>query len=576
MLYQPSFPSPYLSTIDANKENTFRFKVNGDCVVAYQILIYNASTNELVYEGNKEDCCVYGNDGDDSFIEATIPAYKTDENGDFITDENGNKITILTNGLDYVWKAKLWQNTHDIEVVRGRVYEGVTSGSEIKIRPHIEDSVKKDMILRVGTQHYTVNSCVLQYPKFYSINDCANGIYLNASDVTNNFYVGNYVTVGCFRNSYNKSTKVCQIKSISGGLITFSDTSVTFTTKGVSYIQNVDPSLYSTVKLKEYIPNTITAGTEYVVLSDFVECDVGFYFKARTEPDIVLFNNNTQITNGIIESNISSINITAQYTQEQGANIKRWRIDLKDKERIIDTTGDVYNGKIQYIYNALLPQEYKLCLTVESNDGCLLEDSITINVEYNNANALLKPKIKTVHDSAIRIDWSDSLSIIGKSNTDVNDIEYDGESISLKSNQSILWDNVDDYSNLSIDDPTSIKTLVTNLSDYNGTILEVFDSNGIDKIELGYDSTVFWWTVNGIRFEYNPYSESIYDVGVEDNSPSDILYLWNDSDEAIWDDSESSIWHYNDVGEMYWWLIQINLYETDHSKMVAFTKYRKE
>jgi len=588
VLYQPSFPSPYLSTIDANKENTFRFKVNGDCVIAYQILIYNASTNELVYEGNKEDCCVYGNDGDDSFIEVIIPVYKTDENGDFITDENGNKITILTNGLDYVWKAKLWQNTHDIEVVRGRVYEHVdkeTSGdSGIKIRPHIEDTVREGMVLRIGTQDYTVNSCVLQYPKIYANKSSSESgvIYVDPNaDGTDGLKYGTYVIVGGFGNSYNKTTKTCTLNSNMTyfGQVDLSDSSIVNTVSGVSYVQNISPSLYSTAKLHGTISTAIPAGTEYVVLSNYVECDVGFFFQARTTPELTVYNNNEEITNNMITNTHSSIDIKASYKQ-QGSNIKYWNITLKSNGRVVNSTGNVYNSKIEYQYDSLLPQEYVLEIIVENNDGTVLEEKINITVQYNDANALLAPNTKLEYDSAVKIDWGASRSILGESTFEISKESYDADNhfLVLKDEQAVLWDSIDGTHPLNLEEPTVVSTLVTNIYNYDGKILEVFDSNGTDKIEVGYNSKEFWWTVNGMKYTYNPYTEgTVVQVGVlqGNTTPSHTLYLWDDSEDAEWNSSDDYVWHYNDVGTMYWWLIKINLHEQDYSKMVTFKEYKK-
>ena len=571
MLYQPSFPSPYLSTIDANEKNTFRFQVNGDYITAYQILIYNASTNELVYDGDEiklEDQYIYGNDGDDSFVEVTIPAF------------------VLTNGLDYVWKVKLWQKEYDIEVARGRVYEEVSSGTSIKIRPHIEDSVREGMVLRIGTQDYTIHSCVLQYPKIYanvSTSLIKGVIYVDTSaDVVRELTSGTYVMVGGIGNSYNKTSKTCQVQAVNynNHLITLSDKSISYTTSGISYIQNITPSLYSTAKLHGTISSTIPAGTEYVVLSNYVECDVGFFFQARTTPELTVYNNNEEITNNMITNTHSSIDIKALYTQQQGSNIKYWNITLKSNGRVVNSTGNVYNGKIEYHYDSLLPQKYVLDIVVENSDGTVLEKNIGIDVQYNDANALMTPNTKLEYDSAVKIDWSDSSSIIGESTFEVGVDSYDKDSqcLILKDGQSVLWDNVDGTKPLNLEEPTVVSILVTNIYNYDGKILEVFDSNGTDKIEVGYNSKEFWWTVNGMEYTFNPYTEgTVVQVGVPKNNaiPPDTLYLWDSSD-AEWNSSGDYVWHYNDVGTMYWWLIKINLHEQDHSKMVKFTKYDKE
>lgn len=619
MLYQPSFPSPYLSTIDAKEENIFRFKVNGDLVSAYQILIYNASTNDLVYETEKytldKDEYIYGNDGDDSFIEVTIPATQK--------DENDKDVPILTNGLDYVWKAKLWQPNHDIEVVKGRIYEDVkksTDGSvgSIKIRPHIEDTVKKGMIIRIGSHDYTINSCILQYPKIYAKNDSnGNSIEVDSSAHGVEFLQAKfqadkntYVLLTEKEEYYGiniKTKKINEIRTDDNNTttISFAGGEDVKLKAGVSYIQDPTPSLYATVSVtkvkeeveediktgEEEVEEDIKTGDEYTILSDCVECDVGFYFKARTSPGLTLCNNNVVIEGDSITNDTASINISAQYTQSQGANIKYWNITLKSNGIKsngidIDTTGNVYNGKIEYQYHALLPQKYTLSLVIENSDGTVTKRNIGIDVKYNNANALYSPKVKLVHNSAIEVDWADSVNILGKSNFEIDDDTYDEQSIKLKEGQYILWDTVDESNKLTMPEPTLVKTLVTNLEDYDGTILEIFESDGTDKICVGYDSKVFWWTVNGERFEYNPYyPEYINQVGVnqgdigvseEGINETNTLYMWDSSSNNTWKSSKDYKWHYNDAGSLYWWLIQINLYETDHEKMVTFTKYKKE
>lgn len=570
MLYQPSFPNPYLSTIDANNYNTFRFKVNGDSASAYQLFIYNASTNELVYDTGKiglNEDMVYGNDGDDSFIEIVVPPLK------------------LKNGIDYVWKVKLWQPTHDIEVVRGRVYENAVGTSSLKIRPHIEDTVKPGMVLKIGTEEFVVDSCRLQYPKVYSsMNATEDGTIYISGD--NGFAKDDYVTIGCFGYQSKKNTTTAVIEEISivdgQTKIKFVGDSPSGTFKDITYIQKSSPSVYSTVIANRIFErDVINQGAEYVILSDFVECDVGFYFKARTSPKLTIYNNNNIIEDNAISNDNSSIDIKAIYEQEEGVNIKYWNIKLKSENRTLYSTGDVYNGKISFKYDSLLPQKYRLELFLENSDGVIIEDYIDIDVRYEAANAFLRPKAKILYDSAVEVSWTDLVNIYGKSNFPIENIGYDGNYITLNSGESILWDSVDSVNKLNMESPTIVSTVVTDINDYTGSILEVFDSCGEDKIEVGYDSKVFWWKVNNeYTYQYSPYTEQVYKVGISsgdivDENKSNVLYLWDDSGNSTWSDSGNELWYYNDVGDMYWWLIQVDLYNNDYSKMVTFTKYKK-
>lgn len=578
MLYQPSFPNPYLNTIDANYINTFRFKVNGDIVNAYQIFIYNASTNVCVYNTGKieltQENYVYGNDGDDSFIECSI-----------------DTSSCITNGLDYIWKVKLWQQTHDIEVVRGRVYSSPTGTGNLKIRPHIEDTVKKGMILRIGTNDYPISSCVLQYPKIYaSANNSSENIIKVSSSANGakELASGDYVTVGGYGNGNRKNTTTAQISKTSDdnkGTITITLTGdvVTSSYENITYIQKNTPSLYSQVTLDndEIFPkDTISQGDEYIVLSNYVECDIGFYFKARTTPTLAVYNDGILVDSNELKITNSNIDIIASYGQDQGVSIKYWNAELISDNKTIYSTGDVYNSKIKISYDSLLPsQSYKLNLFVENMDGVTINKVINIFTDYNIANTFTKPKLKLVHNSAVEISWNELVNIYGESNVSAHDIEYDenNKTINLKDNQALWWDTLDSTEKLSMDSPAVISTLVTNIDNYNGSIIEISDSVNKNKIEVGYDSALFWWKINGSYEQtFNPYVSQDNAVGVLSTDPTNTLYLWNNSSSNIWNRSDSYYWHFNDVSNMYWWLIQINIYCEDYSKMVTFTKYKKE
>lgn len=314
-------------------------------------------------------------------------------------------------------------------------------------------------------------------------------------------------------------------------------------------------------------------------MSNFVESDVGFFFKARSEPQLKLFNYGVEIFDtglypGLNISN-STINITGAYSQKEGSNIKYWRADILSEGQNVFSTHDVYNNKIEFSYDGLLPKTYALKILVVSSDDVELEKNLSINVDYTIADSLFQPKVTQAFDSAIKIDWSEMKSIIGESNiTDFQSVYIDGN-LTLTDDQFVQWNHLD------LSEPTTVSLLTTNLTNYKGSIVEIFDSETPSNIiKIGYDTRNFWWEVNGEKYSYSPYNDEIsfFDsatIGNDENSEN-TLYLWDNTESNLWKTGNTEYWKYNDYGTQYWWLIQINLYESEIAKMVTFTKYKKE
>lgn len=117
MLFQPSYPYPYLSDIDATEENTFDCYINaegGTTVVGYNLTIHDLSGN-VIYTTN------------DQIL--TTPIYSQQTLNITIPSTSG-----MINGYDYTWNIKLIESLADIWVAFGTIQEGDNTTTQLILR----------------------------------------------------------------------------------------------------------------------------------------------------------------------------------------------------------------------------------------------------------------------------------------------------------------------------------------------------------------------------------------------------------------------------------------------------------
>lgn len=106
MIYQPRSIQPSWKSIDANAEAFISMIINtNNCATSYKLYIYDMENN-LVYQSNKEDFPEPVYNGETAFIE--IPT------------------SLLNNGSDYKWIARLYQATSDMLITYGNVISPTT------------------------------------------------------------------------------------------------------------------------------------------------------------------------------------------------------------------------------------------------------------------------------------------------------------------------------------------------------------------------------------------------------------------------------------------------------------------
>lgn len=117
MLYQPSYPYPYLSDIDATNDNTFYCYINaegGTTVNAYNLTINDLSGQQIYTSGKQA---------------ISTPLYAQQVLYMDVPSSSG-----MINGRDYVWNVQLYESNADIWVAFGSVQEGENTTTTLYLR----------------------------------------------------------------------------------------------------------------------------------------------------------------------------------------------------------------------------------------------------------------------------------------------------------------------------------------------------------------------------------------------------------------------------------------------------------
>lgn len=140
MLYQPSYPQPYFSDVDATDESTFSCYINADSdtqVSAYQLIINNLGGSEVYNSGQVDlDSPLYGNQQ----LNVIVP------------------VNQLTNGEDYTWNIDLYEKDADIWITSGIMPSFPTTGASSIMRLRNNALIQVGMIVQNNNQKVKITS----------------------------------------------------------------------------------------------------------------------------------------------------------------------------------------------------------------------------------------------------------------------------------------------------------------------------------------------------------------------------------------------------------------------------------
>ena len=153
--------------------------------------------------------------------------------------------------------------------------------------------------------------------------------------------------------------------------------------------------------------NTITAGTQYSIYSDFIKTSPEYVLYTRTKPTV-------EITNAPVTLTTRSYTFNATYSQAEGEPMIRhfWRVGTPIGDgstyNLVYATDNIYSANLSFTYDGFKSGvEYIVELYIMSEyEDLEICASVRFNVEYNTIEYLEQPVAAVDCDkNAIKIEW---------------------------------------------------------------------------------------------------------------------------------------------------------------------------
>ena len=590
IIRQPTNVYPSLgNAVDGSlATNIFSFTFSGDKLYSYQIFIYDAITNDTVYTGSVVPLELY--------------------NGE--TFEHTMSDSAFTNGLDLIWKARLTQSTTDMKIVSSTCQTGSTTTS-IKIRPN--SAIKIGMNMVIGSQTKAISAFTNYYSKSNSTLSAGStyNVIKIATGLTESDVVQYTLMIGTQKRTiiaYDTST----------GEATVSPAFTSLYDSGTAYIIADENVAVATTSAFTSAPDL---GDQYTVYTAFIDTPNYFFksrdipslriFSPRSGLTLGASGTITvPIMMGLVEGSDMQLTIGAydglecggyvpstgiwsyissplpssfpegtaytvladvtspvfsrtgtfegKYYQDQGAGIKYHIFNLYDESSVLlDTTGQVYNGLLEYTYDAFVSGvDYSIELIVVTQENVeVTTGEETFSVSYGVLDLNAQPTLINLEDSnAIQIDWLEDKTSVGIASGTVSyesDFPFAGtNSLNIETGE-VVFDNI---SNLTLEIPLMKYTIFTNINTpiiNEGTLISLDDApseGGSGSIALSMESFLFYNEISDPYYQsiYAPYTKT--EIVLDDPIPllsgqtvtgtpaADTGYIWDDTD--TWDDTQ--------------------------------------
>lgn len=466
MLYQPTFPSPYLETIDVENPqgNVFKCLINPkNKVIGYKISILLNEDNTLCsqikgfikdIDGVSTQKKIYSIDGGTTWTEfQSIP-------------EEDSMLPLVGNFSDDSWLQVILPSDVDL---------GLSNNNEYKWNITLEQE-KYDIKVLTGTS-----------PK-------------------NGYSTSRYI---CLEPSpLIQAGLMVDTKTNTDGILHHIIESITYCDSSGKTIDVITNAAYIRAYLKDYsFTEEVSKGTAYTIYDKYL-ISYDYYFKTRAIPT-VSFEVQSTITKS---SNV--------FVATVGKNISSYKFDLYLGAELIDTSENIYSNDISYVYDGFISgNKYSIKLTVITEDDETIIEERDFNVLYNiSQDALLVQTEIDNKTNGVYLDFSKQASIPGtlvngdaiyekrkNSKDEVPEVE---NTIHLNRSQSLYWNTVNNTKDLII--PNNSATLIHWHGDsgFNGNILEMTSNEFTnERIIVGYNSKTFYYKIGtGDVIQYNPYT----------------------------------------------------------------------
>ena len=243
---------------------------------------------------------------------------------------------------------------------------------------------------------------------------------------------------------------------------------------------------------------TIVANKSFIIYSNYI---ISPYYCFSVLPQAnINYHLEDGTTGTIFNINSTRIKIFADY--DGNVAYYTWKLKELASNSIKDETREQFTSYIEYEYERLNNGTYSLELIITTDEGCIIQSTVTLNVSYEQLNNPFDVIAEAdCRNKAIKINFSDFKQIKGYVYKKINgDYVYQGinedenaqegfeiikeENYSycyIKPDYQIKWDRILPLENEEYIDINSDFTLISRFklgSSFNGKILEFKDDNG--------------------------------------------------------------------------------------------------
>lgn len=421
MPYQPTYPYPYMDTIDVEKSEGNNFK----CLINSKDTILGATLN-IRKNSSQSDVLI--------------------SNGSTVSDDSSTE-NISTVYIDYDEELynNLKERLNNNENLTLRIMSECRKIKSVGRRARLGGSPPYHYIMFSFTENFNSTSAGRNY-QYYIYTDVVKRISLSEDlfPCTDKLGDESWLTCNIDNNGlYNGTDYKWSLN------MKFQNYETLFTGY-VSYVSSnsaqvyllYDENIYNLLKnkienehdckiivnsseesdIRSVINDTInnimymrvdTSLTSPVSVGDWVEIYTEttdlttpeYYFKARTTPEIV-FDVPETISNGVHT-------FKATYSQKQKVGVAYFQYDLYADGELIDSSGQVFSQDISYIFESLVNgKNYLIKLIVVNDDKIELEEERGFAVKYELFAPVIDPMISVDNfKTCINVDFSNNASI---------------------------------------------------------------------------------------------------------------------------------------------------------------------
>lgn len=562
MPYQPTFPQPYLKSIDVEEINEFSVVINPrDIINKYNLTIY--SEDDVTYNTNYKDM------SDEEVLEE-LESLNCDVDFEYRKKRYSNLRPYIYSNTDDIFSEDSLNVDTPVTIVLNSVVWVTADASEaldgMKIRILTQEELKEVAvaIFKNTGKHFSFWEHELK--KFYGEDSIkrANDFVKNL-----NFLLKRYISEEGKQYTYTTEDIMLE-EPLYGSLIEPTGLSVLIPTATTMEEESGEKPKF--INGSNYMWQ-LTLYDE----TDFVTTPL-FYFTTRKTPETALNiideTGNILSENGIITS--CSCGFKGSFSQEQGEKYSSYIFNLYTNGKLVASSGDKMESKIVYEYDRLMSNTtYTVELIFTMADR---KETVPVrrdfNVEYKTLSTPIAPHLNVnEEDGFIEIDFSETIQIIGESNKETQYISFkniDTDNIyttaQISKNQYISYSEITNVGELDIPNGFTLYLHENFCDNFNGKIIELTDENSGQKYTVGYNGRCFYYKIPGMpEVTFDPYiyvdengeKVDLCCVQSESTTINDLNY---DAFYMLYPDSlitPNSIILYNDIAKNFWWHITL-------------------